>query len=198
MTVKKCTLNKLGIVTLSTAMFAGGFLPTAAHAQTANQATTIDTNGVDSAYVSEILSELESIELNFNLSSSKPQEQVIQLDNGEEVTVGIKSDLNSRANYSLSQGTSSWTIYFTVGYLSVQFKTKINLTASGTSSITSASDAKYTAAFCDITSDKLTKTSTSATYTVKGKVTGGGFTIYSFSHILKASVKGKTLTTSFS
>ncbi|MBC2154176.1 DUF5626 family protein [Listeria innocua] len=135
----------------------------------------------------------------FDLSKNVAQETEVVLADGTEGTIGIMPVIDasslSKRTYSLSNGTSTWKIYWYSGVYNCSFKAKIKVT-NGKGKITSAYNPWYQfySPGLEVKKSKLSKTSSgsSASYSFDCKNWVSNWNV-----TLKASVSGKKLTTSF-
>ncbi|MBC1343821.1 DUF5626 family protein [Listeria welshimeri] len=146
----------------------------------------------------DVTSTSEKVET-FDLSDNTTQEVEVVLEDGTEGTIGIIPVIDERpllkGTHSLSNGTSTWKIYWYSGVYNCSFNAKINVTK-GKGKITSAYNPWYQfySPGLDVKKSKLSKTSSgsSASYSFDCKNP-----ISNWNVTLKASVSGKKLTTSF-
>lgn len=135
---------------------------------------------------------LDNTGATFDLTSNEVQSVLIPLENGEVGTITIEplQDATLRGKYTLS-GNQTWKIYWSTGVINMSYYIKTSVSGN-TGTIKSYYDESYSVVGYKVTSESFKKSGNTVTYRL-----GLSNPLLSTSSTLKASVSGKTLTTSW-
>lgn len=163
---------------------------------------TISVEGVDVIVPEFVMEEnitnlndinsLDNYSATFDLTSNEVQSVLVPLQNGEVGTITIEpiQDAALRGKYTLN-GNQTWKIYWSTGVINMSYYIKTSVSGS-TGTIKSYYDESYLVVGYKVTSESFKKSGNTVTYRL-GLSNG----LLSTSSTLKASVSGKTLTTSW-